>query len=197
LIYNYQTRRRHTPNERNPIFLSSNPPFPCLLPTNLIVKSTATIYHPQLFITSSNPIKQNANKCDLKCNDMCFLFLRSFILVLLQSWNWMDACKHLLLSRTDSLFHILEHRHRSVQNISARIKAPHWLTFREPGRLSRYSKSLRVRLTGDRIPVRGEGAKFSTPSRATTRPTQPLVQCVPSLSTGKAAETWCCTPTSF
>jgi hypothetical protein len=34
----------------------------------------------------------------------------------------MDACKQLLLSWTDLLFHILEHRHRGVQNISAQLK---------------------------------------------------------------------------
>lgn len=36
----------------------------------------------------------------------------------------MDARKQMLLSWTDLLSHILEHRHRGVQNISSRIKAP-------------------------------------------------------------------------
>jgi hypothetical protein len=44
----------------------------------------------------------------------------------------MDACKQLLLSWTDLLFHILEQRHRGVPNISARIKSPHWLSFSGP-----------------------------------------------------------------
>ena len=66
----------------------------------------------------------------------------------------MNACKQLLLSGAGLLFHILEHRHRGVQNISVRIRAPHLLAL-AAGQLSQYSKSLRVGTSGDRILVGG------------------------------------------